>query len=1280
MWSYRKHDPVADTTDYEFDVYNECLSTTDVKDGCFVFHALMPIEIEATVKEYQPSTIPKKFNKGRPAFTKSRSVSFAISQQNSPPPVPFPPNSLISVDRVVTFDARRQKLTSPDVRVHPQEIGEDQSESYDSAESEYPYAFKSKEEDTNISKYARLADSSGWIKVYESGTSFCTEIRIETDLFSFYVDNIPLGITCRFHPLDDYIDLVPNELANRTLLLHLVPMTKIYCDLKVVHPISGICFYRLQMSTLSCIPLWVHDRQISDNPSLDPDVYKLLSSEKIVDGTVPDKDGLMRLFAYQVMQGAIVRSKPDCTEESKDFSSIVQKNDILVGNLIRESPMPQNGNGPFIRLTTPYNENLNKYWLFEQKQHMPILKSIPIKCGRWEFQVVLNPSVVDSANETMMMCRAGVFVYTQPLDRCLSTSESTIAFFRVGDFIQCDYKIEQVITEDDNDESDDEDNITLENSQSHSGNNSKKTKINYYYRTMLSDGRYGWVSELDLSDVVQTFRRFRQHQQLQQQYAAKLRLLTSMELEEEVTSDFKDIDTVDSDDWDWTADDVRRIAVNTGVKEIAYQPVGNVLVFETGDFVQIVVFCLTKTVQTSYQHSIDNQEGDAYHRYVERSFSMDSEYTSDIDRRINGRSQMSYNHNDAKLYNCHRKCRSLVDLMKIMKMNMLQMISMTNITRTVDDYKPQNFCHSGNVYENNFDYGEEKKEDSLPIEAFSSTYDMRNNFKHESLSTCTKILPFHLIKDGPRMVNYDEYEITKRRELMECDVQIQFLQNQRMQLLDVLKPFDEWRASESCASLILPLSSSLFGRATKEPIPSVDVRAPQIEVCAKAIDKTINDYKLLRELPPQTSSSVLLDEGFEIINNSSSVVASANMILVPPIFQENEGDFYVQTESANIAILDDKQTVHADVGSSTFSTSVQSEIVENQRTGLEKVDDNEYDGTTVDDVEDPTVVDACQEDSADHDKTRQYHIDDSDQINYRIKEDSEDAVGPGCCSNDVKDISVVQNTQVGASSEANITNPGTVETSETELLSRDQIMDDIDDGRSSCKSEKTMDVEQSGDAKIEIENLHCKSESDVIIDSASSHGEMTRLVSIAVSPSSSTSSHLASPSNSQIVISQNKVETSGIALPLLHGDTATNKAELSLDNTGSLTDIVSIPPTALHSYVPSVRLGQGSIPRNQSSHSYYRTNDFLLNDTKSRGEKISQALPPPFVRSPSNATAKTSCSGMGSRRRGLVCGECFQMFSGKYSRDIHCREIHKLYCRSCSKIFPSKLELNSHRC
>jgi hypothetical protein len=50
-----------------------------------------------------------------------------------------------------------------------------------------------------------------------------------------------------------------------------------------------------------------------------------------------------------------------------------------------------------------------------------------------------------------------------------------------------------------------------------------------------------------------------------------------------------------------------------------------------------------------------------------------------------------------------------------------------------------------------------------------------------------------------------------------------------------------------------------------------------------------------------------------------------------------------------------------------------------------------------------------------------------------------------------------------------------------------------------------------------------------------------------------------------------------------------------------------------------------------------------------------------------------------SPSRNLVsCRECNKEFSGKYSRDLHCRNVHKLFCEQCDRIFYSFKDLDLH--
>ena len=63
---------------------------------------------------------------------------------------------------------------------------------------------------------------------------------------------------------------------------------------------------------------------------------------------------------------------------------------------------------------------------------------------------------------------------------------------------------------------------------------------------------------------------------------------------------------------------------------------------------------------------------------------------------------------------------------------------------------------------------------------------------------------------------------------------------------------------------------------------------------------------------------------------------------------------------------------------------------------------------------------------------------------------------------------------------------------------------------------------------------------------------------------------------------------------------------------------------------------------------------------------------------PSSKSSHSGNHSVRSVRSRVYCGECHKKFSGKYSRDLHCRHVHKLFCEKCDKIFPSFWELEAH--
>jgi hypothetical protein len=254
--------------------------------------------------------------------------------------------------------------------------------------------------------FLRLSDQSGWVIADECGEVYMRQLFVETGLFSFYVDNLPLGVIVRRHPMDDSSDLLAIESGER--MFRLEPMQRIYCDAVVQHPQTSVKFFRVQCGGKGApaTPGWVCDRKPA--PEKDQlDKYFLLEASKVQTG----------LFAYKAICGAFIRHRPICSDSSKT-SSAVLPNDIVVVDVIRESPY-QNGNGPFLRLAD------GSGWLFEKKLGEVAMHSIPIQRGYWVF-AVLNDPVGMVLRKQPMDCQDKVFVE---------------AVYKTGEFVECDRKI-----------------------------------------------------------------------------------------------------------------------------------------------------------------------------------------------------------------------------------------------------------------------------------------------------------------------------------------------------------------------------------------------------------------------------------------------------------------------------------------------------------------------------------------------------------------------------------------------------------------------------------------------------------------------------------------------------------------------------------------------------------------------------------------------------------------------------------------------------------------------
>jgi hypothetical protein len=259
---------------------------------------------------------------------------------------------------------------------------------------------------TNAAVFLRLADQSGWVVAEECGELYLRQIPVEKGLFTFYVDNVPHGQSVRRHPMDDTSELLNTENCSMVL----APMTRIYCDYKVTHPVTHVNFYRLQNHSMHAPPTpgWVRDRQPSQNEK-ERDVILLLPIDKVKEG----------LFAFKPCCGGMaIRDAPNCTEHSKNGKA-VQADEIIMADVVRESPF-KNGNGPFLRLSDQSG------WLFEKKLGQQVMERVPIEMGLWNFKVLNEP--------------VGLGLRSQPVDR----QDKVVGDpYLPGMKIECDRKVVQ---------------------------------------------------------------------------------------------------------------------------------------------------------------------------------------------------------------------------------------------------------------------------------------------------------------------------------------------------------------------------------------------------------------------------------------------------------------------------------------------------------------------------------------------------------------------------------------------------------------------------------------------------------------------------------------------------------------------------------------------------------------------------------------------------------------------------------------------------------------------
>lgn len=236
--------------------------------------------------------------------------------------------------------------------------------------------------------FLRLSDTSGWLFEKKYGEVVAKRLPVEKGLWAFYVDNVPCGTMLRSHPYIGSADLTRYR-----------PMQLIYCDRRVVCPTTNIASYRVQGTGG-----WVAEKGEDGTPILLPE-------HKVKVGT----------FAFEVAKGSddIKLCKEPSVGESSELPVSFKEGEIVICDVIRQSPSNHSQNGPFLRLYDGWG------WLYEKLSGTNIrMKQVQIEKGHWKFEVMNNP--------------AGIAIRRHPIDKSGIRTDKT---FSPGEIINCDRKI-----------------------------------------------------------------------------------------------------------------------------------------------------------------------------------------------------------------------------------------------------------------------------------------------------------------------------------------------------------------------------------------------------------------------------------------------------------------------------------------------------------------------------------------------------------------------------------------------------------------------------------------------------------------------------------------------------------------------------------------------------------------------------------------------------------------------------------------------------------------------
>jgi hypothetical protein len=288
---------------------------------------------------------------------------------------------------------------------------------------------KAKEVDNMLSNngcFLQLSDDSGWLFETKGGRKVLRPIPVLDGLWTFYVHNPPFGLHLRWHPVDrDEFRIRFDEdpqlehlagVADDGFVI-LLPTQKIYCDKRIIHPISGVNFYRVQGTRG-----WVFDRK--------PGHKKVF----LLDEHVVRKG----MFAYQNLTNTPLEIRAWATiDDDARTGRLVHPTDVVIVDMkIDETnPLTSESNGPFLHLTD------GRGWLFQNKgNNKEILTRTAIEQGYWAFKVISETGVsvrsILTTGDKKVKRNAPLYACNSLVkcDRRIQTA-SGICFYRLVDAI-----------------------------------------------------------------------------------------------------------------------------------------------------------------------------------------------------------------------------------------------------------------------------------------------------------------------------------------------------------------------------------------------------------------------------------------------------------------------------------------------------------------------------------------------------------------------------------------------------------------------------------------------------------------------------------------------------------------------------------------------------------------------------------------------------------------------------------------------------------------------------